>query len=139
VGGVAEERGVVPADLCSVGRGACHSRLRPYIDRFYDPEILIKPSGTFPETRELHGHEGVLRFLADNTEPFEDFRVEPQEFIDAGESVVVPVHFGGRARHTGLEVSFDAVHTWTAGGAKWIRLDLHRSKAEALEAAGLSE
>jgi ketosteroid isomerase-like protein len=112
---------------------------REGIETFFDPEIVIKPSGTFPETSELHGHEGVLRFLAGNTEPFEDFRVEPQEFIDAGDSVVVPVHFGGRAIHTGIEVSFDAVHTWTARGGKWIRLDLHRSKAEALEAAGLEE
>ncbi len=111
----------------------------PYIDRFCDPEILIKPADEFPETSELHGHEGVLRFLGDNTEPFEDFRVEPQEFIDAGESVVVPVHFGGRGIHSGIEISFDAVHTWTARGGKWIRLDLHQSKAEALEAAGLSE
>jgi uncharacterized protein len=113
--------------------------LDPYIDRFCDPEILIKPADEFPETSELHGHEGVLRFLGDNTEPFEDFRVEPQEFIDAGESVVVPVHFGGRGIHSGIEISLDAVHTWTARGGKWIRLDLHQSKAEALEAAGLSE
>jgi hypothetical protein len=45
----------------------------------------------------------------------------------------------GRAVHTGLELAFDAVHTWTARGGKWIRLNLHRSKAEALEAAGLRE
>src|SRR5215204_441949 len=57
---------------------------REAIETFFDPRILIKPSGTFPETSELHGHEGVLRFLALNTEAFEDFQVAPQEFIDAG-------------------------------------------------------
>jgi ketosteroid isomerase-like protein len=111
----------------------------PYIEKFCDSEIVINPSGTFPETSELHGHDGVLSLLRLNTEAFEAFGVEPQEFIDAGDRVVVPVRFGGHARHTGMEVTFESVHVWTARGGKWIRLDLIRDRAEALEAVGLSE
>jgi ketosteroid isomerase-like protein len=112
---------------------------RPIIQKFCDPEIVIQPSGTFPETSELRGHDGMLSFLRLNTEAFESFRLEPLEFIDAGDKVVVPVRFGGRARHTGLEVTFDSVHIWTARGEKWARLELIRERAEALEAVGLSE
>ena len=112
---------------------------QPAIHEFCDPEIVLKPSGILPESSEMHGHEGLLRFAALQTEAFEEFRVEPQEFIDAGDKVIVPVRFGGRAQHTGLEVRFEVVHVCTARDGKWTRIDMYASKAEALEAVGLRD
>ena len=65
--------------------------------------------------------------------------VTAQEFIDAGDKVVVPVRFGGRAVHTGIAVAFDVVHICTARDGRWTRLDMYASKAEALKAVGLEE
>ena len=109
------------------------------IQEFCDPEIVLMPSGILPESSEMHGHEGLLRFAALQTEVFEEFWVEPQEFIDAGDRVVVPVRFGGLAQHTGLEVVFDVVHVCTARDGKWTRIDMYVTKADALEAVGLRE
>ena len=64
------------------------------IEEFCDPEIVLTPSGILPESSEMHGHEGLLRFAALQTEAFEEFWVQPQEMIDAGDRVVVPVRFG---------------------------------------------
>jgi ketosteroid isomerase-like protein len=55
-------------------------------------------AGTAPDTR--YGPEGFIRATEDALEAFEDYRVEAEEFIDAGESVVVPFGSpaaGGRA------------------------------------------
>ena len=109
------------------------------VQEFCDPEIVLRPSGILPESSEMRGHEGLLRFAGLQTEAFEEFWVEPQEFIDAGDRVVVPVRFGGLAQHTGLEVVFDVVHVCTARDGKWTRIDMYVSKAEALEAVGLWE
>jgi len=65
--------------------------------------------------------------------------LEPQEFIDAGDRVVVPLQFGGEARYTGIEVKFAVVHVVTIRDGKVARLDIYMTRAEALEAAGLSE
>jgi ketosteroid isomerase-like protein len=111
----------------------------PAIQEFCDPEIVLKPSGIPPESSEMYGHEGMLRFVTLQTEVFEEFSVEPQEVIDAGDRVVVPIHFGGRARYTGLEVAFEVVHVCTARDGKWTRVDIYVSKTEALEAVGLDE
>jgi ketosteroid isomerase-like protein len=111
----------------------------PAIQEFCDPEIVLRPSGILPESSAMYGHEGMLRFVTLQTEAFEEFSVEPQEVIDAGDRVVVPIRFGGRARYTGLEVAFEVVHVWTARDGKWTRLDMYVSKAEALEAVGLGE
>jgi ketosteroid isomerase-like protein len=87
----------------------------------------------------MYGHEGMRRFIALQTEAFEGFWVEPQDYIDAGDQVVVPLRFGGRARYTGLDVAFEVVHVLTMGDRKWTRVDMYVSKAEALKAVGLSE
>src|SRR5437879_1104928 len=111
----------------------------PALEKFCDPDIVLTPSGMLPESSEMHGHDGVVRFAAVQTEAFDDFWIEPQEFIEAGDRVVVPVRFGGRASHTGIDVAFEVVHVCTSRNGKWTRVDMYASKSEALEAVGLEE
>jgi ketosteroid isomerase-like protein len=113
--------------------------LRPFLDQFCDPQIVFKPAGILPETAEMHGHDGMLQFGRVQAEAFEEFGVEPQDYIDAGDRVVVPLRFGGRARHTGLDVAFEVVYVATARDGKWTRVDTYLSKSEALKAVGLAE
>jgi ketosteroid isomerase-like protein len=71
------------------------------------------------------------------TDAFESVRIEPHEFIDAGECVIVPwtAHMVGR---DGIQVQARTTWTWTIreGAAK--RLCMYQERDEALEAAGLS-
>jgi ketosteroid isomerase-like protein len=113
--------------------------LLPFLENHYHPDLVLKTSGMFPETAEMHGHSGMLRFIRTQMDAFQEMWIEPQEFIDAGNRVVVPVRFGGEARHTGLEVEFSVVHVSTVHEGKVARIDMYRNKAEALEAAGVSE
>jgi ketosteroid isomerase-like protein len=112
-------------------------------EQMIDPDFVLSPAedSPFPEagTREWRGREGFLRFVAGQAEGFVAMSLEPQEFIDAGDRVVVPLQFGGRARYTGIEVNFAVVHVVTIRDRKLARLDIYMSRAEALEAAGLRE
>jgi ketosteroid isomerase-like protein len=112
-------------------------------DTTLDADVVLRPpeDSPFPEagTREWHGREGFLRFVAGQTEGFQSMWIKTEEFIDAGEKVVVPVQFGGMARHTGLEVTFDVVQVLTIRDGKVAEFDIYTSKAEALKAVGLSE
>ena len=107
------------------------------------PEFVLRTpeDSPFPEagTGEWRGRGGFLRFVAGQAESFEAMSLEPEEFIDAGDKVVVPLRFGGRARYTGIEVKFAVVHVATLREGKLARLDIFMDRAEALEAAGLSE
>jgi ketosteroid isomerase-like protein len=109
------------------------------VEERFDPEVVFKPAGAFPESEEVHGHDGALRFLATQMEAFEAMWFEPQGFIDAGDRVVVPVRVGGRARHTGIDLEFERVHVWSYRSGKVVRLEMYASKREAFEAAGLRE
>lgn len=59
-----------------------------------------------------HGPEGFLRNAEEVLEAFEDYRVETDDFIDAGEAVVVPVRISGRGRASGAEQEARLVHLW---------------------------
>jgi len=114
--------------------------LLPILDEIWEPDVVLKGTGSvLAGGEEWHGHDGMLRFTASQMEAFQKMSLEPLEFIDAGDQLVVPVRFGGRARHTGIEVEFRATHVFTFHDGKATRMDIYESKAEALEAVGLSE
>ena len=95
-------------------------------------------AGTAAGTR--YGPEGFLRGSEEALESFEDYRVEPEDFIDAGESVVVvPVRISGRGRTSGALIETHLAHLWVLRDGKVIRSEIYRTTSEALEAAGLTE
>ena len=112
---------------------------RSLIAEMWTTDCVLKPSGLLPESAEMKGHEGIERFIRIQMEAFDPLQIEPLEFVDAGETVVVPIRFGGKARHTGMEVTFEVVHVWTLRDGKFARLDMFVKKGDALEAVGLRE
>jgi ketosteroid isomerase-like protein len=92
-----------------------------------------------PEAATWHGPDGFLQAMADWTEGFDQFRARAEEFIDAGDRVIVRVHQWALGQSNGapVEADFWFVHSLTGG--KVTRLDIFASKGPALEAAGLSQ
>ena len=86
-----------------------------------------------------YGPEGFLRATEEAVEAFEDYRVDAEEFIDAGESVVVPARISGRGRASGANLETRLAHLWVLRNGNVIRGDVYRTTEEALEAAGLRE
>lgn len=85
-------------------------------------------------SRVLHGYDGVRQVMSIFMRNIENFSVEPLEFIDAGDRVVVPVRLRGLSKETHEEVEFDLVQVWQERDRKAIRLDAYGSKEEALKA-----
>jgi ketosteroid isomerase-like protein len=85
------------------------------------------------------GRKGVKRLMEGQMEVLDYLRVEPEEFIDRGDSVVVPIRLYARARHTGLEGMQTTVHLWRMRDGKAIQLTVYPTKADALKAVGRSE
>jgi ketosteroid isomerase-like protein len=105
-----------------------------------DPEIEWRGPREFPDLAEPRfGHEGVREYIAILLEALEDYRVAPEEFIDAGEDrVLVFSREGGRGRGSGAEViSQPTAHLWTIHNGKAISLRSYWERADALEAVRL--
>ena len=109
------------------------------IEEVCHPDVVLRTSGMFPESGEYHGYAGLREFTSSQAEAFEQMSVQPAEFVDAGDQILVPVRFGGKARHAGIETTFSVTHVWPIHDGKVSRLDMYRSRADALKAAGLKE
>jgi ketosteroid isomerase-like protein len=59
------------------------------------------------------GHAGFLKRQRDAFDAWEWFKVEEQEFIDAGEDVVVFLRAKGKGRHSGIEVGMSLHDVFT--------------------------
>ena len=68
---------------------------------------------------------------------WERIELTPEEYIDAGDQVVLAVRYSGRARGIELEDRLFEVHTVRDG--KIARKREFKTRSEALEAAGLAE
>ena len=108
---------------------------RPHLERFCAAGVVFEPAGILPEsTGTRHGYDGMLDFMAEQMKAFTEgsMRIEPLEFIDLGDRLVVPYRFGGRARYTGLHVDFAFAHVFTIRDGKCVRIDVLPDKAAAL-------
>jgi ketosteroid isomerase-like protein len=106
-----------------------------------DPDVELR--GTVGGLEEGYVSRGVdpirQRFEAEDNEVWDEHRIEPVRFIDAGERVVVIQREYQRGKGSGVEVEIDTGIVFDVRGGRIVRIQPYMNPAEALEAAGLSE
>jgi len=114
---------------------------RPILEELWAPDVVLVPGGVMPDSspRPHRGWDGFLQFIGNQMEVFDEGWVQADEFIDRGDYLIVSYRFGGRARHTGLPVELSFANLFTLRDGKVTRCEVHKTVAEALEAAGLRE
>jgi ketosteroid isomerase-like protein len=70
---------------------------------------------------------------------WERIELTAEEYIDAGDQVVVAVRYSGRGRASGIELEDRLFEVHTVRDGKVARKREFKTRSEALEAAGLSE
>jgi uncharacterized protein len=106
---------------------------------FLDPAVRLDMSERVFNPEVYEGHDGYRRFVEEVETVWDDFRVEPREFIDAGENVVVPHMVRGRGKESGVEVELPSTSVNTVRDGLVTASRMYRDHGQALEAAGLSE
>jgi ketosteroid isomerase-like protein len=97
----------------------------------YDHDIL--------DAGEYRGHAGYGRWLEDWASAWSKFTLEPEEFIDAGEHVIVVLRMKATGRGSGVTLERqDALVVELRDGLA-VRIDYFNNKEQALEAVGLAK
>ena len=103
------------------------------------PDAEYLSTGTIPGSAGVYrGPEGLRRFLDWFFEEFDQPHIEVHEIIDAGDQVLVSLTNRGRGKQSGADVSWHVWQVSTVRDGKVVRSQGFTSKAEALEAVGLS-
>jgi ketosteroid isomerase-like protein len=107
---------------------------------FLDPDVEWHTRADLPDSATYRGHDGVAKLFSEWLESFDDLRFDPEEFIDAGDDVVIAVlQLSGRIRGSGEEVKMPETHVWRMRDGKGVECREYPTKAEALKALGLAD
>jgi ketosteroid isomerase-like protein len=85
------------------------------------------------------GRDAVIEASRRYWGAWKDYRLEIEEVLDAGQSVVVTFREQGRGKSSGVPVAREHTQLWTFREGRIVRWESFRTRAQALEAAGLSE
>ena len=124
---------IVRAGIDAYNRGDWDALLKDATSDFeFDLSRAVGP------THGVFGRDQMKSLWSQFAEDWESVWVEPHDFIEAGEHVVVPwtMHAVGR---DGIEVETRVTWTWTFRNGAVERVCMYQELPEALEAAGLSE
>lgn len=106
--------------------------------RHIDEEVVCRRMAPMIDTQAYHGLEGYLEFASDWFEPYDDFELRPNGYIDAGDSVVVEVAQEGRLAGSSQTMKGTFWFLMALRDGKVIRFEIYGGRDQALEAAGLS-
>jgi ketosteroid isomerase-like protein len=105
-----------------------------------DPDVEWCGPREFPDLAEpVFGYEGIVAYAAKIAEALDDYRMMPEQFIDASDrQVLVFSREGGRGKGSGVEVeTHPTAHLWTLREGLAIRMQSYWEREDALRAAGL--
>jgi ketosteroid isomerase-like protein len=91
----------------------------------------------WPEKKTYEGFGGTMEFIAAWTEGFDDWQLEVEDYLDAGDQVVVILTQRGTARGSQMPVEMHFSQVWTLRDGKQVRMQMYASPEEGIRAAGL--
>ncbi len=89
-----------------------------------------------PDGATYHGKEGFFEALAEWTEGFSEWSVEPEEFREAGGCVIARVRQRIRGQASGIAIEEDFWFVFEVRGGTVAKLSFYIREHEALKAAG---
>ncbi len=96
--------------------------------------------GGLQEGQIAHGQSEIDQtFESEDLEAWEERRLEPEEFVDAGDDVVVLLHEYRRGKGSGVELETETAVVVTVSGGRVARIQGYMNRDAALAAVGLSD
>jgi ketosteroid isomerase-like protein len=103
----------------------------------YDPHVLLVLRPEFPDSGAYCGPHEIRKYMVEDfLADFQGVEIGGEEFLDAGDSVVVRVHQRATGTESGAPVEMRYYQVWTFRGRSVIRIESISERAEALEAVG---
>ena len=104
------------------------------------PDIELHGTvGGLTEGSVWRGPEQVRDFFERDSEAWHERRLDTEQFIDAGDCVVVLLHEFRRGKGSGVEIETDTAMVYEVRDGRVVGIQGYMDRAQALEAAGLSE
>jgi uncharacterized protein len=101
-----------------------------------DTQIVWHQPEDLPDRVTAHGHAGLERIMGRWLGEWDEYSIELEELIDAGDRVVVVQRIRGKGKGSGVEVEMREAHVYEIRDGKAVEVWEYRTKEEALKAVG---
>jgi ketosteroid isomerase-like protein len=108
----------------------------PAASRAWHSDAELRAADRMTQAGTYRGLQEIQGFFEDLLEPFEDVDVEPQEFFDRGDQIVVFLLLRSRPKGSSAMMEIRIGHLVTMHAGKVSRLEIFPEREKALEAAG---
>jgi len=106
----------------------------------FSEDVEVKPFlGRGLGASTYQGHSGLRRWYEEATEDWDELRVEPHEFREAGDRLAVFLKAIGKGRGSHVEVEAEIVHVAEFRDGKFTKLQGFSDREQALKALDESE
>jgi uncharacterized protein len=122
-------------DLVKQGFEAWNKGDRSWVLDHMSPDAEWITPPTDPEPGHYRGYAGIEKFWDQWHAAVGQLHFEPEEFIDAGDNVVVVARRSGRGTQSGLEVSDRVIQVFTFDGDTCVKVQEFYDRGSALNAA----
>jgi ketosteroid isomerase-like protein len=104
---------------------------------FLAPDVVVDASDRVMNPDVYHGHDGFRRLVEEVREVWEEWRIEPEEFIRCDHGVVVVARASARGRGSGVELDQVAYNVWKIRDGKVVRAAFFYDKDAAIREANV--
>ena len=104
----------------------------------FDPHTLLVLAPEFPEARAYHGPDEISGYMRGFLGAWENLVIKGEDFIAAGDSVVVSVYQTGTGKESGVPAELRYFQVWSFRGDTVLRMESIFQRDKALEVAGVS-
>jgi ketosteroid isomerase-like protein len=126
--------------IVRLGIDAVNSKDVDSVRATMDPEGELISRFAAIDGKIYRGHAGISDYLADVETVWEDFRIEIEMFIPAGEEkLAVVARMTGTARGSGVPVDQETFGAYEFRHGKVFRAQWFANRCEALKAVGLED
>jgi ketosteroid isomerase-like protein len=101
---------------------------------FADPNIVCLRAPPLPDPQTYHGLAGVLQMYEDWTADFDEFQMDPVEFTESGDRVIVEMIQRGTGRASGVTIEGRFWLVYTVIGGRITRQDAFLTREQAVAA-----
>jgi ketosteroid isomerase-like protein len=104
-----------------------------------DFEVAVFAGAVGGQVRQAGGPDGLTAIWRDWLTPWRSYRLDVEEFIDAGDAIVVFARVEARTERDGVLMQHSPAAIWRIREGRIAAIHFHLERDEALEAVGLSE
>ena len=92
-------------------------------ERFWSPEVELRWARGNPEARVYQGRDGAIQAFREWVEPFSEYFVEPLDFIERGDRVIVPQRQWGIGSTSGIPVEVEVTYVYEVRDSQITKID----------------